>query len=446
MMPTFSIEWNASNRLSSCLKSAYVTPPRAESSPSPSTSAPTQAGGASEPFDEHAHEAVDRDLDHDAAHQRRHVRGRDRMGAREPRVEGHHPRLRAESDDRREGDDSLDAGSVGERGRIADRALMREQEQGDPDPGAAEVGDRDVDEDRAAGTLVGVADEDDRRRYERHQLPEEEERERVTGAENAGEGEHERRCEEAGGAAGAGWLQVPGGEHERGEGDQAERAEEEPGQPVDTELGRQLARERGAPGAAVGERPEARHPDRERARRLQPEPCHELRRSHAERSAENDRHEACEQDDDHSDSSSSSSDLLLLERAGDERAPDVEQREDLGIGGAVVDARAFLARLDEPDAAQGREMLGGAAGVEAERLLEGADGMLAVPEELEDPHPSRVPERAEERRLGDVERCRREWHARNLRRFQDIVGRSTTRPVDRRLSSRLTVDEIGSRA
>ena len=158
------------------------------------------------------------------------------------------------------GDDSLDAGPLGERRRIADRALVGEQEQADPHAGAAEVGDRDVHEDRAAGSLVGVADEDDRRRYERHQLPEEEERERVTRAENTGEGEHERRGEEAGRAAAARRLQVRGGEDERREGDEAERAEKEPGEPVDAELGCQRARERGAPGAAGGERPEARRP------------------------------------------------------------------------------------------------------------------------------------------------------------------------------------------
>ena len=168
----------------------------------------------SEPLDEHADEAVDRDLDHHAAHQRRHVRGGDRMGAWEPRMERHHARLRPETDDRGERDGGLEARPLGESRRVADRIGVDQQEQGDPDAGAAEVRDRDVHEDRVAGALVGVADEDDRRRDERHQLPEDEERERVPGAENTGEGKHERRSEEGDRAAAAAGPEVVGGEYE----------------------------------------------------------------------------------------------------------------------------------------------------------------------------------------------------------------------------------------
>ena len=66
-----------------------------------------------------------------------------------------------------------------------------------------------------------------------------------------------------------------------------------------------------------------------------------------------------------------------------------------GSAYAVEDARAFLARLDEADPPQRREMLRRPAGVEVERILESADGVLAVLQQLEDPHPRRVPERAE---------------------------------------------------
>ena len=44
MIPTFSIEWNASSRFSSCWNSAYTTPPTADSAPTASTSTPSHSG------------------------------------------------------------------------------------------------------------------------------------------------------------------------------------------------------------------------------------------------------------------------------------------------------------------------------------------------------------------------------------------------------------------
>jgi hypothetical protein len=87
-----------------------------------------------EPLDEDADETVDGHLDHHAAHQRGHMCGRDRMCARQPRVQGHHARLRPESDDRGECDDGLEAVPVGERRRVADCVLMGEQKQGTHTP------------------------------------------------------------------------------------------------------------------------------------------------------------------------------------------------------------------------------------------------------------------------------------------------------------------------
>jgi hypothetical protein len=54
----------------------------------------------------------------------------------------------------------------------------------DRDPGAraGDVRDRDVEEDRASRSVVGAADEDQRRRQQRHELPTREERQRVTRA------------------------------------------------------------------------------------------------------------------------------------------------------------------------------------------------------------------------------------------------------------------------
>ena len=74
-----------------------------------------------QPVDEHTHEAVDRDLDHHAAHQRRHRRGRDRMRARQPAVQRHHARLRPHADERGQRDRDLEAGAAREDVRATER-------------------------------------------------------------------------------------------------------------------------------------------------------------------------------------------------------------------------------------------------------------------------------------------------------------------------------------
>ncbi len=51
--------------------------------------------GAADEIEEHAQKRVDRDLGHDAAHQRRDVARRGRMGERQPGVQGHEPGLGA---------------------------------------------------------------------------------------------------------------------------------------------------------------------------------------------------------------------------------------------------------------------------------------------------------------------------------------------------------------
>ena len=56
-------------------------------------------------------------------------------------------------------------------------------------------------------------------------------------------------------------------------------------------------------------------------------------------------------------------------------------------------------------------MLRRAARVEVERFLQRADRVLAVAKELQNPHPRRVPERAKECRLGNVERSGCERHS-----------------------------------
>ena len=88
-----------------------------------------------EPLEEHAHEAVQRDLDHHAAHERRDVRGGERVRARQPDVQRHHARLGAEADQRGHRDQRA-AGRGGVERVPAERAVLGQHEQRHPRPGA----------------------------------------------------------------------------------------------------------------------------------------------------------------------------------------------------------------------------------------------------------------------------------------------------------------------
>ena len=85
-------------------------------------------------------------------------------------------------------------GAGADRGRVADRARVGQQQDRDPRPDPAEVRDGEVVEHRLPRRPVAAArDEDHRRREQRHQLPAGEERERVAGADDERERQQERR-------------------------------------------------------------------------------------------------------------------------------------------------------------------------------------------------------------------------------------------------------------
>ena len=109
MIPTFSIEWNASSRFSSCWKIAYMTPITADSAADARTTTPNHVGQLAEPLDEHPDEAVDRHLDHHAAHQCRDVGRGDRVRAGEPACAAARARLCPHADERGDGDRDLRA-------------------------------------------------------------------------------------------------------------------------------------------------------------------------------------------------------------------------------------------------------------------------------------------------------------------------------------------------
>src|SRR4051812_16319251 len=95
--------------------------------------------------------------------------------------------------------------------------------------------------------------------------------------------------------------------------------------------------------------------------------------------------------------------LLVGQAPGDDRAPRVEQLEHALVVDAVEDARALPARLDDPEAPQRGEVLGGRARVEPELGLERADGTFALPQQLEDPDADRMAKDAKEARLDLVD-------------------------------------------
>ena len=116
---------------------------------------------------------------------------------------------------------------------------MRSEQDGDPGAGAGDMRDRDVEEDRSPRRLVGAADEDQRRRQQRHQLPAGEEGQRVARAQHLGEREHEHAGEAGDDAAARFGVEVARREAQRRRGDQAEHPEEERRQAVDAEARRE---------------------------------------------------------------------------------------------------------------------------------------------------------------------------------------------------------------
>ena len=211
----------------------------------------------SDPVDEDANEAVDRDLDHHAAHQRRHRRGRDRVRAGEPTVHRHQTGFGAHAHDGCERDRDLHPRALDQGAAGAESTGVGCEQHRDPGSRPGEVRDREIEEHGAPGLVVAARAEDDRRRQQRHQLPAREERQRVARAHHFGEHKHERNREQRARASAPRWFEVTPRESERGRGDEAEHAEKERRQPVDAEARRERSGEIGAERRAGRERPEA---------------------------------------------------------------------------------------------------------------------------------------------------------------------------------------------
>ena len=154
-------------------------------------------------------------------------------------------RLRPEADQRRDRDERLGAAAGScERGGVADRAVVLEDEHRDPDTGAAEMRDREVRVHGRTDRRVAFGDQDRGGRDERHQLPEGKERNYISREQNAREREQEcghQRTERPLAARPREIVARVDECRHRGEG---EHREEQAAQPVDADRGGERARER----------------------------------------------------------------------------------------------------------------------------------------------------------------------------------------------------------
>ena len=145
-----------------------------------------------EPIDEHANKAVNRHLDHHAAHQRRRRCRCDRVCKREPTVHRHQPRLGAHAHESSERDRDLKPRALRDDTARAEGPGVGGEQYGDPGTRARQMGDREIEEDGPARLVVTSRDEDDRCGQQGHQLPAGEKADGVAGAQHLGEDEHER--------------------------------------------------------------------------------------------------------------------------------------------------------------------------------------------------------------------------------------------------------------
>ena len=107
-------------------------------------------------------------------------------------------RLGPEPDEGRDRDERLGAAAGGgERRRVADRAVVREREQGDPDPDPAQMRDREIRVHGRAHLPLAAREEDRGRGEQRHQLPESEEADHVASREHPDQRQQERRGQRA---------------------------------------------------------------------------------------------------------------------------------------------------------------------------------------------------------------------------------------------------------
>jgi hypothetical protein len=145
-----------------------------------------------------ANEAVDRDLGHDPAHQRRNVAGGGRMRERQPDVQRHQAGLGAGADERKD----QNGGRERRRGMaVADVAegisavRSRQQSEGEQQRERPEARHDQVDVSRTNVVGDAVVRHHQRPRRQRHEFPRQQERERIVGEHDDAHAGEKRRIE-----------------------------------------------------------------------------------------------------------------------------------------------------------------------------------------------------------------------------------------------------------
>ena len=234
------------------------------------------------------------------------------MGARQPAVEWGDARFRPHPEQGRQRDRDLEPGALGDRTAAVERPGVRGEEDGYPGARAAEVGDGDVDEDRAACAGVAARDEDRGCGQQGHQLPAGEERQWVASKKHLGKGEDEGAGQGRDRPAARAGIEVARREDEHRGGDEAERAEEVGRKAVDAEPGLESARETGARGRPGAEGPEAGDGEERRPGCLRDQPRAEAARERRSGGARREQADPREQDGRaHSEESSRRSDCCV---------------------------------------------------------------------------------------------------------------------------------------
>ena len=142
---------------------------------------------------------VDARVEHDPGHERRHMRRGNWMRLRQPEVERHGPRLRAEADDRQDEDHVPCRGRRARRGRPpgveAERSAGQrgEQRECDEERGRRKMGRGEVDVARAQRPAVRPPADDQERRRQGHALPGEQERKPAARREHEQQAQQEQR-------------------------------------------------------------------------------------------------------------------------------------------------------------------------------------------------------------------------------------------------------------
>ena len=230
---------------------------------------PDPQPGRGEPLKQHAHEPVEGQLDHHPRHQRRDMRGRQRVSARQPGVQRHQPRLGGETDQRRARHERRQAAAQ----RVAaKRTILDEHEHRHPHTGAPDVRDRQVHEHAVAGLPILAGEQDRNRGHQRHQLPKAEKGAHVTGAHKP----HQRQQEDSRGERQRAALPVRlqgVAREQRGRcPDDGDEEQKEAAEPVKAKRRAHLAAKPRANSMSRGEHPHAGRPNQHHADRLRGEP------------------------------------------------------------------------------------------------------------------------------------------------------------------------------